>query len=289
MKPDPSDPAFLGALVYFEQAAEKLSFVEAAEALNVTPSAVSHRITSLEQALGQRLFRREVRRVHLTAEGTELANVARDIIDRVRVVTERLVNRPVLHVYVGPYLSAMWLMGRLKEFETLHPGLRIDLIHNSRTAARDVDVAILWQDAAQCPKGHQTMFNMLTVPVAAPGTVGEESFWESSVDPIHYQDRHAWRHWLAENGAPADYAERGEIFQDPSLVFQSAAHGRGIAIGFLPFISDLIGNNKLVTVNKQSAPALRVYRITVNNKTHPFASAFVDWVMERAQCESLEG
>lgn len=73
MLPDPKDPSYLGALVYFNHAAEGLSISRAARVLNVTPSAVSHRITALENALGKRLFERRVREVRLTQDGAELA------------------------------------------------------------------------------------------------------------------------------------------------------------------------------------------------------------------------
>jgi len=48
----------LGALRVFEAVASKLSFSDAAEALNVTPAAVSQQIKSLEDYLQLPLFRR---------------------------------------------------------------------------------------------------------------------------------------------------------------------------------------------------------------------------------------
>ena len=53
----------------FEAAARHLSFQGAAEELHVTPSAISHRVRSLEVFLGVELFRRNHRGVALTAEG----------------------------------------------------------------------------------------------------------------------------------------------------------------------------------------------------------------------------
>ena len=53
----------------FEAAARRLSFQGAAEELHVTPSAISHRVRSLESFLGVELFRRNHRGVALTMEG----------------------------------------------------------------------------------------------------------------------------------------------------------------------------------------------------------------------------
>jgi LysR family transcriptional regulator, glycine cleavage system transcriptional activator len=70
---DLRDPAFIGALVHFDEAAKLGSFANAAKALGVSSSAVSHRIPRLEVALGKPLFERETRRVSLTHEGLELS------------------------------------------------------------------------------------------------------------------------------------------------------------------------------------------------------------------------
>src|SRR5246127_6027130 len=62
----------LNALRVFEAVATRLSFGEAAEALHVTPAAVSQQIKSLEDYLQTPLFRRDGRKVQLTPEGAQL-------------------------------------------------------------------------------------------------------------------------------------------------------------------------------------------------------------------------
>ena len=57
------------ALKAFEAAGRHLSFLQAAEELNVTAGAVSRQIQSLEAFLGQELFVRHNKRVELTASG----------------------------------------------------------------------------------------------------------------------------------------------------------------------------------------------------------------------------
>src|SRR6185437_10224623 len=63
----------LDALRIFAVAARHLSFTEAACELNLTQSAVSHRIRGLEEELGFSLFNRLTRRLELTAQGRTLA------------------------------------------------------------------------------------------------------------------------------------------------------------------------------------------------------------------------
>ena len=63
----------LTALRAFEAAARHMSFARAADELNVTPAALSFQIKSLEEHLGQPVFRRLNRAVELTEVGTLLA------------------------------------------------------------------------------------------------------------------------------------------------------------------------------------------------------------------------
>ena len=59
----------LNALRTFECAGRCVSFVQAAEELNVTPGAVSRQVKALEEWLGARLFRRQHKQVTLTTTG----------------------------------------------------------------------------------------------------------------------------------------------------------------------------------------------------------------------------
>src|SRR6516165_10187882 len=62
----------LNALRVFEAVATHLSFAAAAEALHVTPAAVSMQIRTLEDYLRVPLFQRSGRSIALSAEGARL-------------------------------------------------------------------------------------------------------------------------------------------------------------------------------------------------------------------------
>ena len=63
----------LTALRAFAAAARHMSFARAAEELNVTPSAVSHRLRVLERVLGCSLIHRQGAEMQLTENGRMLA------------------------------------------------------------------------------------------------------------------------------------------------------------------------------------------------------------------------
>ena len=109
----------LDALQVFESAARLGSFKAAAAELSVTPTAVSHRIRALEEALGCALFHRQVRAITLTPEGEQLqAGVSRGLqeiaacVDRIRHPLRQTVT-----VSMTPEFAAQWLVPRLARFQ----------------------------------------------------------------------------------------------------------------------------------------------------------------------------
>lgn len=89
------NPIQLGSIELFCKTAELGSFVAAAQALSITPGAVSSSISRLEERLGVRLFVRTTRRISLTEEGVlyhtecqqaleQIANVEREITGKQR-------------------------------------------------------------------------------------------------------------------------------------------------------------------------------------------------------------
>ena len=71
----------LRALHAFEAAARHHSFAAAANALGVTPTAISHQIRQLEAACGVKLFQRRPRPLLLTGAGARLYPALRDGFD----------------------------------------------------------------------------------------------------------------------------------------------------------------------------------------------------------------
>ena len=75
----------LTSLRAFEAAARLTGFNAAADELNVTPSAISHQIKSLEQWLGAALFVRKTRQIELT-------RTARDLLPSVTAALDQLAD-----------------------------------------------------------------------------------------------------------------------------------------------------------------------------------------------------
>src|SRR6202045_5402575 len=80
----------LGALRGFEAVATPLSFSAAAEALNVTPAAVSQQVKALEGYIQVPLFRRTGRRVEITEEGLELLPAVRAGLEKLESALQQM-------------------------------------------------------------------------------------------------------------------------------------------------------------------------------------------------------
>jgi len=118
----------LNALRVFEAVATRLNFGEAAEALHVTPAAVSQQIKVLEDYLQTPLFRRSGRKVELTPEGAQLLPGVRRGLDELETTLQRLkrtrqsgtINMSVLSSFLQK-----WLTPRLADLRALHPEIEL--------------------------------------------------------------------------------------------------------------------------------------------------------------------
>ncbi len=123
----------------FHHVVRLLSFSRAARHLGVTQPAVTQQVRRLEQALGQRLFHRDGRRLLTTEAGQILAPFAERILtlaDDARTALESTAALRTGHLKIGASRTAgaYYVGGLLDRFKTRHPGVRVSLsIGNSQT------------------------------------------------------------------------------------------------------------------------------------------------------------
>lgn len=120
----------LSALKVFEAAARLRSFKRAAEELNLTQSAVSHQIASLERNIGTPLFRRLPGRVELSEQGEMYFPVIQDALDRIALTTDLIRQTQIkgsLTVQVYVTVAVRWLIPRLQKFKEASPEIAVSL------------------------------------------------------------------------------------------------------------------------------------------------------------------
>ncbi len=245
----------LNALRTFEAVASHGSFSRGAEALHVTPAAVSSQIRALEAQLGQPLFARHGRRIALTAAGQALLpGVQRglaEISGAVRAVQEDR-EGGVLNVSTIASFLQKWMTPRLPDFYRQNP--QIDLRINADVApvdfaTTDFHAAIRFGRGGWESLRSEKMLDEWTVPVCAPSMLAEygpvDSVDELRRYPLLNSTDEPWDLWLNALGGKAA-PQRGPVFDDSVTVALAAEQGQGLALARWSLVAGELASGRLV-------------------------------------------
>lgn len=245
----------LNALRTFEAVAARLSFARGAEALNVTPAAVSSQIRLLEERLNQPLFHRHGRQVELTAAGRKLLPGVQRGLSELRQAVQTISQdrqEGVLNMTMMPSILQKWLMPRLHGFYNARPevDLRInvdnDLVDFDQT---DMHAAVrLGRGRWNGVKAVKLMDDWI-LPVCSRGMLDEIGPISSPEDlqkyDLLYTPSAMWDPWFQQFGKK----ERGgrlAILNDSISILMAAEQGEVIALSRWSLVARDIGAGRLV-------------------------------------------
>jgi LysR family glycine cleavage system transcriptional activator len=263
----------LDALRIFVVAARHLSFTEAASELNLTQSAVSHRIRGLEEELGIALFKRLTRRLELTPLGRALArkvDLAIGEIDRTVVELARSDDVGPLKVTMLPSVASHWLIPRLPRIRARHPNIDVQVIADPRLLdlrAEGIDLAIRFCRTPHSGYATTRLMGDRVFPVCAPGLL-KQSRKVDSVDsllalPLLHDSAtdgdSDWRAWLDYHGRPDIDCRAGQHFSEASMLINAAVLGLGVALARASLVADQLASGALVCPLKLVAPTAYTY------------------------------
>ncbi len=112
----------------FETSARHMSFAKAATDLNLTSTAISHQVRSLERHLGHALFERLARGLRLTEMGAAYLPDVRRTFENLSAATTKLFGQSgMTSITVRAPVSfvTLWLAPRLPRFQAEYPGIEI--------------------------------------------------------------------------------------------------------------------------------------------------------------------
>ena len=137
----------------FTEVAKHLSFARAAEALHLTPPAVTMQIKELEGHVGLPLFDRQGRQVSLTTAGEYMLVYARKMLATLKDAEDaaaRLQRLEVGSLTIGMVSTAKYFLPRLlAQFKSEHAGIEIKLAVGNREQllrmlhGNEVDIAVM--------------------------------------------------------------------------------------------------------------------------------------------------
>jgi LysR family transcriptional regulator, glycine cleavage system transcriptional activator len=244
--------ASLTLLRAFEAAGRTGSFRDAARELNLTPSAVSHAIRSLEQGVGVVLFERAGRSMRLTAEGEALMRHAGRAFEDLRrglaTVTAR--GPKLLRVHSAPSFAAQWLAPRLSGFLATHPGIEVRLAASTdyaRFTTDDFDLDIVYgaprDGLLGVALGNETVTPLCSPALARSVRRPEDLLGLTRIESDNKRVR--WPAWFAANGLPPP-PPGGLRFDRSFLAVSVAASGLGVALESTRLAEREIADGRLV-------------------------------------------
>jgi len=137
-------------LKIFHAVTQAGSFTRAAEVLNLSQSAISRQIQSLEYELKCSLYERHARGLSLTDNGEILYKTANEVISKIKDVESSLMDKKdkpsgkiIVTTVVG--FGGIWLTPRIQEFMEKNPDIEVELIVTDQEldlSTREADIAI---------------------------------------------------------------------------------------------------------------------------------------------------
>lgn len=222
----------------FEAVARLGSFERAAEVLNVTASAVSKRVGTLEDLLGTPLLDRSGKALGLTAAGREYlgqVGAALALLSAVPLHRRQAQRRQRLRISAPPTFARQILVPHLEQFTAQHPDVDLELVLSlpyAGAARTEADIEVRHGDASSA--GASPLMRDAVLPVASPGLLARCGPPGQPADlaglPLLRTPLEPWAPWFAAAGLAWPEPQSGPKFVDLGLTLEAAVSGQGVAL-----------------------------------------------------------
>jgi DNA-binding transcriptional LysR family regulator len=225
----------------------------AAQALHVTPGAVSHQIRALEAALDIRLCRKMGREAVLTPGGMQLASRVAELFDRVEEAVQEAASPKArrIRLKVIPSFAIKWLMPRLASFYASHSDIDIEVATVTRAddvSLGDADFVVRRGHGHWAGTHSEPLFDDVLALACAPAMaqeircardVARHKLLHSMIAPV------SWDAWFAQASLPMAGARMVPL-ANAALCLQAAVQGVGIALTQQAYMQEELARGALV-------------------------------------------
>lgn len=285
----------LPSLTIFEAAARHSSFTRAAEELNLSQSAVSKQVQSLESFLGLRLFERIRQRIVLTEAGQLYLARVREALEILESATMEALafqgGGGMLNIATLPTFGSRWLASRIGRFRALHPRIALNL--TARTwpfdlVEENIDVAIYFGEKPWPGGLSDRLMEEEVIPVCAPSLMAPDGPVSSVADLervalLHHRARpRAWKDWLQRADDTTVNPFHGVRFEQFEMIIQATISGMGMAIVPKFMIEVELADGTLVAPFGRPMKSPESYFLVCpERKSHlPAVQAFRQWLQD---------
>lgn len=278
----------LNAIRVFATVAENQSISRAADALHVTPSAVSHQIKNLEADLGAALFERKSNAIHLTTTGRAFLE---DVLPGLRILaqaTDAIAgDANELTIRVSSTLAVRWLIPALERFRDRHPNARVRF-ETSRTeqvqVGPSVDLAITYCAIGDAPGKGVRILTDFSRPVLAPALLANIGF-NVPADALKIPaitcttDNWDWRLWTKRFGLVFEDIRFGGHFDIDDAALHGATAGLGMVMAPEFMTRAEIAAGTLVELPGFESIEMGAYHLLQGPRTGGVVRDFRRWLM----------
>lgn len=289
----------LSKLHTFESVARHLSLSLAAKELYISPSAVSHQISKLEEELSIKLFHRFHRRIALTHDGENLYTVVKNSLHILNQEILEIKNQEIsgtLTIYCRPSFAQGWLIPKISQFVCRYPYISLNILSGNEIinfSRHRIDLAIYYDDITYDELVCEHLFNETIIPVCSPDYAKQKNLTnkvENLDKCLLLHDNQAWGYdsncdewmgWANHYSLPFDFNNIPKIDFDRSDLATTAAinHG-GVAMGRRKLIGKLLESGELITPfpEMEMLCKQRYYILRAQAKYNPKADIFIKWL-----------
>jgi LysR family glycine cleavage system transcriptional activator len=286
----------LNALRTFEAVARHNSFTRAAEELNVTQSAASRLVHSLEEYLEVPLFTRRSRRIQLTDQGSYYSRLVSRSLDLMEAGTVELMSskagKGTLSVGMLPTFGTRWLLPRLPSFQALYPEVSVNVVSSDGEldfTRERIDIAIRfghgqWSEALIDPlMGEEIQVVCSPVllegrpPLTKPAQLADYRLIDHSTRPD------SWEYWFRSIGSDPPEINWGPRLEHFFMIIEAVKAGLGMALLPTFLIEKEMAQGQLVApFPERIAGPGAYYLVTPRTKAGlPRVMAFRQWVLDQ--------
>jgi LysR family glycine cleavage system transcriptional activator len=284
------------AIRAFEAAAKHENFKKAAEEINLSASAISHQVRSLEDYLKVSLFHRKNGSVKLTNKGNAYYHHIVKIINDLEKATlevgvHRNINRLVINL--DHSLLSCWLEYSIQNFRDQYPDAEIEFISTEHQPDPNVDfdLAIYFsQEPIHSENTYHLLSDYLTL-VAAPDLAKTLSS-QPDIDELKSltflhcsSDETEWEKWFSSFNLSAPTNMIKLTTNHRAVVLNSAEMGTGVALGRQPYLEQYLRRKSLLRPYSDNIATGYNYYLTVSNTSQhlPIVRDFVAWIQKQVR------
>jgi len=289
----------LHALRAFDTVARLGGVRAAAQALFVTPGAVTQQLRTLEAYFGLALVERRGRGIVVTDAGRTLHLDTSRHLRAIAAASENLRLQPArVRVTAAHSAAVRWLIPKLKSFGRIHPEIEVMVDANAqvvdlRTGAWDL--ALREGEGPYPPHGSELLLALDVVPIATPDYVRRElrpmrTRWQRA-RLLHDVGNAWWERWLDNAQASRTDMSHGMYFSNTAMAIAAAADGQGVALAAQFLVRQELAEGSLVVVDSRPlVTGTGIYAVwpTQDEGTSSAARIFRQWLLAEAVADRAE-